>query len=112
MDLDTAMGVLARSAGDDLAEFMGQSRIRVSQEAVREAGQAFAQELLATTMSGDERLRTEDGISAVIGEFKAEALEAWWAVYAAGPLVNPGKRAQLQSWIEDRTGRPIPAAGA
>lgn len=100
---EESMSTIAVAAGDDLRGFIdGATDRKVTDAEVQEAGRALA----AMYMKDENPPQgiIDEGIK--IG--KAKAYEAVWQTTLRKTLTDPGRRARVLAWIEERTGRPMP----
>jgi hypothetical protein len=100
MDFETAMGILVRSAGDELVAFLGTPRAGVSQEAIDDAARAIGSEFFESDVD-------EQQIGLVAEAVKRNAFRAWWWVNGDQGCKDPAKRADLIAFIEGAMGEPI-----
>ena len=85
MDFDAAMGILARSAGDDLCNYIGEPRDRVPESEVLEAGQwllaKMTRDVEASEMAG---LSDEERIELMVRESRRRRSRPGGTLQASG----------------------------
>jgi len=113
LTFDAAFALFLRSAGDELALFMGEPpRPWVSREALETAASAILQHVAEEDPDwpfGEDGIeRAAADLDPIVAELRAQAFEEVWSGFVGKVLRRPEKRAEMIAFIESRTGRPLP----